>query len=242
MKHKLHFITYGDSGFKKSKVRIKKEAKQFGEFDTITVYDPRQIDADFKSRFEDVLSRKRGGGYYIWKPYFVNKRFQEIKDGEYLIYVDAGCTINMKGKDRFRHYISLLRDSDKGFISFQMPLEEKVWGVAEVFNYFNIGLESEEANSGQYMATVLIIKKNKNSALIIAQWLKTLYDDPELFTDHYHRSPLNINRPEFKENRFDQSPLSLIRKIHGSIVLGDEVPNRRAGPKSFPFWGTRIRR
>jgi hypothetical protein len=235
---KIHFITYGNDRFKNSKVRIKKQAERFGEFDTITVYGPEDIDADFKSRFPNILKKRRGGGFWIWKPYFVNKRFQEIKDGEYLIYLDAGCTINGKGRGRFRHYISLLRDSDKGFVSFQMPNNpEKVWGAVEVFNYFKIGLESEEANSGQYMAGVLVIKKNKNSSMIIEKWLKTLYDDPWLFTNRYHRSPLNKNRPEFKENRHDQSSLSLLRKIHGSIVLGNEVRRKKGGP----FWTTRKR-
>ena len=237
----IHFITYGNGRFKNSKARIKKQAKRFGEFDTITVYGPEDIDADFKSRFATILRKNRGGGFWIWKPYIVNKRFQEIKDGEYLIYLDAGCTINMKGKDRFRHYISLLRDSDKGFISFQLPHIENVWGVAEVFNYFKIGLESEEAKSRQYMAGVLVIKKNKNSSTIIEKWLKTLYDDPWLFTNRYHRSPLNRKRPKFKENRHDQTPLSLLRKIHGSIVLGNEVPNARSAPKNFPFCATRKR-
>jgi hypothetical protein len=251
---KIHFITYGNDRFKNSKARIKKEAERFGEFDTITVYGPDDIDADFKIRFAKILRKNRGGGFWIWKPYIVNKRFQEIKDGEYLIFIDAGCTINMKGKDRFREYISLLRDSDKGFISFQMSHIEKVWGVVEVFNYFKIGLKSKAANSGQYLVGVLIIKKNKNSSTIIQKWLKTLYDDPWLFTNRYHRSPLNKNRPEFKENRYEQSSLSLLRKIHGSIVLANEVPSGRivgkrfiagaegcSGPKKFPFWATRIR-
>ena len=238
---KIHFITYGNDRFKNSKVRIKKQAERFGEFDTITVYGPEDIDADFKNRFANILKKKRGGGFWIWKPYVVNRRFQEIKDGEYLIYIDAGCTINMKGKDRFRYYISRLKDSDKGFISFQLPHREKVWGVVEVFNYFKIGLESEEAKSRQYMAGILIMKKNKNSSFIIEKWLKTLYDDPWLFTNRYHRSSLNKNRPKFKENRHDQSSLSLLRKIHGSIVLGNEVPNARSAPKNFPFCATRKR-
>ena len=217
---KIHFITYGNDKFKAAKVRIRKEAERFGGFDTITVYGPEDLDADFKNRFANILSKKRGGGFWIWKPYFVNKRFQEIKDGEYLIYLDAGCTINMKGKDRFRQYISLLRGSPKGFISFQMRHIEKAWGVVEVFNYFNIG--GEISCHPRYLGL-----KSKEAT----------YDDPNLFTNHYHNSSLNSKRPIFKENRHDQSALSLLRKIHGSIVLGQETQ----GQKNTPFWATRKR-
>lgn len=40
----IHLITYGDDKFKRSKERLKKEAENTGWFDTITVYEPKDLD------------------------------------------------------------------------------------------------------------------------------------------------------------------------------------------------------
>jgi len=62
-----------------------------------------------------------------------------------------------------------------------------------------------------------------------------------LFTDHYNRE----NQEScFIDNRHDQSILSVVRKIHGSIVLGDEtwfVPFGNNESLKYPFWATRKR-
>ena len=65
---KIHFISYGNDRFKKSKERIKQEAIDFGEFDSVEVFGPEDLDEDFRKEYSDVLSVQRGGGYWIWKP------------------------------------------------------------------------------------------------------------------------------------------------------------------------------
>ena len=61
---------------------------------------------------------KKLSGYGIWKYYLINKKINEINNDEFLIYCDAGCTINVKGKDRYYEYLDMLSESDFGIISF----------------------------------------------------------------------------------------------------------------------------
>ena len=178
--------------------------------------------------------------YGIWRPYIIKKKLDEINDDDILIYLDAGCTINNKGEDRFFEYINLLKNSEKGIISFQMNHYEKKWTTKEIFNYFNIDLNSDIANSGQILDGILIMKKNNNLIKMNDSWLKVVYDNPLLFTDHYNKKQADF----FIDNRHEQSIFSLIRKIHGSIILGDEtyfVPFGNKESLIFPFWATRIR-
>ena len=95
----FNFITYGDDMYKVSRERIVKEALEFG-FDTAIAYKPEDFSSEFAETFKDVLKQPRGGGYWIWKWHFILRRLNEIKYGDYLCYLDAGCTISMKGKNR----------------------------------------------------------------------------------------------------------------------------------------------
>ena len=235
----IHLITYGDEVFKNSKKRLFNEARRTGWFDTLTVYGPSNIDDRFKEKFKDILKNKKGGGFWIWKPYFIKKRLSEINENDILIYMDAGCSINPKGVERFKEYIDMLNKSEESIISFQMSHHpEKKWTTKEIFDNFSVGYNSRIANSGQIIATVIPLKKNKDSQSLINRWLNILSNNPKLFTDYY-----NENQEEyFKENRHDQSVFSLIRKKNDTILIEDETffldYNTIEALKS-PFWATR---
>ena len=66
----IHFITYGNKNFEKSKKRIATEAKNTGWFKSIMAFGPKDIAPAFSNEFKDILKMKRGGGYWIWKYYF----------------------------------------------------------------------------------------------------------------------------------------------------------------------------
>ena len=96
----LHFITYGDHNFSTSKNRLLKEAHAFNEFKTITSYGPEDLSQEFKQKHKDILKCSRGGGYWIWRPYILKKKIDTVLEGDFVIYLDAGCTLNPKGKQK----------------------------------------------------------------------------------------------------------------------------------------------
>ena len=80
----------------------------------------------------------------------------------------------------------------------------------------------------------------KSSILCNINIEKILEDNLLLITDYYNK---NNQNKEFINNRHDQSVFSIIRKIHGSIVISDETYfkerfNSKIAQK-FPFWATR---
>ncbi len=59
-------------------------------------------DSDFWNKHKDfILKNKRGYGYWVWKPYLISKILKEINDNDILLYLDAGCELNVNGKDYF---------------------------------------------------------------------------------------------------------------------------------------------
>ena len=239
----IHLITYGDSKYTESKKRIYNQANSLGWFDTITLYSPEDLDADFKEQFKDILELPRGGGYWIWKPYIIKKHLDMINDDDILIYIDAGCYINPKGAERFKEYIEMLNNSEEGCISFQMSQhKEKTWTTKEIFELFNIHNNSDDIlETGQIMATIKMFKKNANAVNIVSAWLNALYINPLVFTDYY-----NKNQCEgFIDNRHDQSVCSIICKLYKTILIEDETyfDNGFGNEVSlrYPLWATKIR-
>lgn len=240
----IHLITYGDSIYEETKQRLYNQASNLGWFDTITSYSPEDLDEEFKKKFKDILSHPRGGGYWIWKPYIINKHLEMIKDDDILIYLDAGCYINPKGFERFKEYIELLKNNEEACISFQMNHHiEKKWTTKEIFEYLNINSGSKDIiESGQIIATVKMFRKCANSINIVSAWLNALHANPLLFTDHYNK---NKQCEIFIDNRHDQSICSVLCKLYKTIILEDETyfEDGFGCPKSLkcPFWATRIR-
>ena len=241
----IHFITYGNEVFEKAKQRLTKEARNFYNFKSVRGYGPEDLDDKFKEKYKDVLSQERGGGYWIWRYHLIEKLLNNIQENEIIIYLDAGCHFNPKGMERFEEYITLLKESKYGMLSFQMNDQiEKFWTVKEIFDYFKIDREGEIGNSGQYLGGVLFIKKCKHSMEWIKRILTILEEDRNLFTDYYN----NKNQKKyFKDNRHEQSVSSVLRKIMGSEVIPkDETwhpqPFGCQQSLKYPIWAMRSKR
>lgn len=241
MSQKIHLITYGNNNFTKSKQRINNEAINSRWFDTITICGPETLTMPFQNEFREILNKPRGAGYWIWKFDIIKQQLNKLDYNDILVYVDAGCSINTNGKTRFNEYIEILNNSKESIISFQMCHIDKKYTNKELFHHFNMNVHDDDANSGQFIGGILIMKNTEKMMNMIDECINVLRADSLLVTDYYNKLE---QCDEFIDNRHDQSILSLVRKKHGSIVLTDETWFTPFGNKEslkFPFWATRKR-
>lgn len=235
---KTHLISYGDEKYASQKEFFKETALASGFFDEIMIYGPQDIDAIFYEQFQIFLNQHKGGGFWIWKPYLIKKVLDSLPLDDILIYCDAGCMINSRGIARFKEYITLLSQSDKGCIAFELPHREFEFTKQEVLDYF--GASAEIADSNQLMATIILFKKSDHATLLVDKWCEALYDKPLLFADDKKRS---IQNEKFIDHRHDQSVFSVIRKTYGAEIIPDEtyfLDFIREG-QAYPFWATRLK-
>jgi hypothetical protein len=241
------FITFGGPtlNFYNSVNRISNQATELDFFTEIIGFTDHDLKSDitFWEKHGDFISNnKRGYGYWLWKPYLITKQFEKINEGDILIYSDCGCEINKNGKQRLLEYIELLENDENkyGIISFDLCYNEYVYTKSELFDYFekngflennkNIRINTHTA------ASIIIIKKNKHSEKIINDWynISCNYD---LINDSKHMDQCD----EFKDHRHDQSILSILLNIYGSIKIKDETYfcNWDDGYK-YPFLAKRL--
>jgi len=234
----IHFITYGNKNFEQSKKRIAADAKNTGWFKSITAFGPKDIAPAFSNEFKDILKMKRGGGYWVWKYYFIPYMLNKIDYGDFLIYVDSGCTVNIDGQEKLQEWFELIKNSEHKIISFQYnQYFENQWTTKEIFDIFGVDDNDDIKESGQYMGGILIMQKHDSVINLFDKCLESIRKDPLIITDYY-----NDNQPfdGFKESRHDQSILSVARKKYGSIVIPNEIDTESTiGHKHIPFWASR---
>lgn len=237
---KIYFITYGDQKYSISKRHLIGLAKHSKFFDHSISFGPKDIDKSFKIQFDKVLSQERGGGFWLWKYYFINKLINEISENDLIVYCDAGASLNFYAKKRFDEYIEIINDSAYG--NFRIECEphfiEKEWTSKQIFDYFQINQESEIGNSVQLEGGHMIFKKNDHTIHYLEQFRKIIEHDQLLITDFYNKTN-QIN--QFVENRHDQSIFSMLSKINGceSIANETEFKNNPKIQYDFPFLSVR---
>lgn len=241
---KCHFITYGDEKYRKCKEQLVSEAYSFGVFESATAYGSGDLTKEFREEFKDTLKKPRGVGYWIWKYDIMKQEFDKMNYGDILVYLDAGCCINIEGKARFNEYLRMLCTGEYGTISFKYNDKwrpEKHWTTKQLFNKLNV--KDSEKNIGQLYAGVIILQKCESTISLLDEFYRLLKDDSNLFTDYYNKTDQDSC---FKENRHDQSVFSLLRKKYGTIMLSDEAKfldgTKEAEvfkTKKYPFWALR---
>jgi len=235
---KKYLISYGDDAFIIQREFFRQTAIASGFFDESKVFTREDIEPQFIKQVYGTLQMRRGGGYWIWKPYFVKRMLDSIALDDILIYCDAGCMINTSGGKRFDEYIDMLVAAETGTIDFELPHKEYEYTKQEVFNYFDAS--DEIIDSDQIMATIVVLRKCPHTIRLVELWYEAAIDNPFLFTDELIILP---QHKDFVANRYDQSVFSIIRKQQGANIIPDETFFRdfeREG-QEFPFWATRIR-
>ena len=231
----VHFRTYGDALYENSKRRIVRQARDTGWFATAAALGPSDLPAAFVTHFRDVLALPRGGGYWIWKFAVIKMAMEHVDDGDVLVYADAGCFINAKGRKRFYEYLSTLNFGGNNIVSFQQTHPEQQYTTERIFKLFAANASVRESN--QYVGGIFILMKGPHQRRWFNFVMQGLKRDKMAITDMYNAETKRINAG-FVDNRHDQSIMSVTRKIVGSAVFPDDT--WPPGNLNNPIWASRI--
>ena len=192
---------------------------------------------------------KRGGGYWVWKPYIIYKKLKEMEDNDILVYIDSGCTLNIFTKEarkRFSDYIEMVNNHWTGFLRFRLPsnCKETIYNNKYFLDFFKKRYNcdiNEYMKDTQLLNGILIMRKNKFVMKFFEEHLKMINDNPKIHTELY-------SQPN-EEHRHDQSVMSLLYKhMGGNLIIPDETWfGGRMGnfgnllSKNYPIWATRLK-
>lgn len=238
----IYFVSYGNRRFVKSRERIANEAKAFG-FDIVKIYTEADLSDDIRNNH--VMQSERGGGYYLWKPYVILQTLKEMKEGDLLFYLDAGCKIvnNEKTRDIYNQYLKLLESNSvitcltakrprlPGYTRYY----EYQWTKRDLFNHLDA---NDFHNEIQVCSGFFLARKCDESVRLVKEWLETSL----LYDCHFIRDTpsYKANYEGFVEHRHDQSVLSLLVRKYNHLILEDQILSYDM-EDIYPFCAVRIR-
>ncbi len=197
-------INYCNNDFKEARARLTKSALEKGNFDRVIEYSAKDIDKDFYQANKKILNKRRGAGYWLWKPYIIHKTLKEssIKDGDIVFYCDAGIEFLAPIDSHF----SLFNELQQDVILFDTNVLCKDRCKRDSFILMNCD-EQKAYDFPVILAGVQFYKKSLESITFIEKLLKYC-SDYRIITDS--RSKLGQELEEFRWHRHDQSIFSLM--------------------------------
>lgn len=260
---KIHFLTFGteftrlNTCFAKTKYRLGDQAKRTGWFDTINICGEEDVWKEkFWSNSYDDHARARKErtnaywDFYWYKATLVNKIISSslIKDDDILVWLDAGCAINIRAKKRFYEYVDLVNNGP-GFVGFGGPKHKKNSFPSEITHtkkdlLIFLNIDKELWGTTQLASGAFLIKKNDFGLKLMSDWCKISNIDHFINDDKGYYP----EEKDFMAHRHDQSILSCLVKQHydalvDSIVdINEFASDRTKDPKYiFPFKAMRIK-
>jgi hypothetical protein len=208
---KYHFITFATENYLKDAQELCDSAFNKGGFDTVKIYNFDHIDPVFSSKNNHILTLPRGAGYWLWKPYIIQKHLLEIDDGDILCYCDSSYLFlnNIRSVSDIwlsNKNIGIAQNKPNG--NFYRECEYTKFDTLVLMNVSR-NLHASYRNSYQAWAGFFLTRKCLNSIRFIGEWL-TYAQDFRTITDV--KSTFGPEDSNFIDNRHDQSILSILLK------------------------------
>ena len=215
---KKHLLIFGTDDYNQSISTLIESSKNF--FDKVHRFRFTDIDSEFYNENIEILTQKKGAGYWLWKPYFIKKIFEQINDGDILFYVDAGNVFLYDPSFLYEKLPEntgiILFDNRDGIMSGSFA-QNFISCKKDIFVLMNC--DSYEYVNGKHLnASYQIYQKNELSKKFISEYLFfcknkfILTDIPNIYGSNYSG---------YYDHRHDQSVLSLLSIKHKINPLVD---------------------
>ena len=189
----ITLCTYFTDDMSRSALLLADSAQDKG-IERVVMYGPDALGSDFQMICSEILSKPRGAGYWIWKPYIILRTMTEMEDGDLLMYSDAGVLIN-------HHTDYLLSSMDQELLLFGSLNKHRMWIKQECRAHIR-GAYIQEME--QCQASVIMLRVGEFTRRFITEWL-TWCMVPGMIDDNYQP---DLQQPDFIEHRHDQAILT----------------------------------
>ena len=218
---KIHFLTFGGGSpaFSEAVDRLVKQAPQLQLFDHIYGFKEHDLVSDpifWNLHKSFILSQSRGFGYWLWKPYLIQKVMNQAHTNDIILYCDCGNELDIRKRDLLQDLFEKVK-TELLIATYPCPhrdpfLDEIKWVKRDLLEFFGIERSSEFLSTNQRQANPLLLYKTEQTESFVNRWYLIASQNYHYIDD----SPSLIeNYPEFQEHRHDQSIFSLMTKKYG---------------------------
>jgi hypothetical protein len=184
--------------------------KEFNIFDEINVYTADDLIKDtsfWKQHSNFIINNRRGFGYWIWKPYLIKKKMEELNDGDIILYLDSRIIIKPDEKQYLLQYIDIVKEK-KILYSDIHKTSEFMYNKMDLIYKLNMQNNDLISSTYQCEANIQLIYVCKETRELI----NTIYNYACVYYNIDDTPSIIPNHPIFKDHRHDQSLFSLLIK------------------------------
>lgn len=213
----IRLITYSADNMTTSRDKCVQSAYKFGAEEVYSFHSKNDVGNDFYETNKAILDTefcengtRPCAGYWLQKPYFINRVMNLSNDGDIVCYVDAGVEIIAS----LQHIVDAM---DQDVFLFTNGLQHVHWCKMDTMeaiyphDVYGRGLtwdrDSAIATLQQVQASAMFFRVNDFTRKFVKEWLLWC-QMPGLIDD----SPSIIpNHPEFASHRYDQAILCCLQ-------------------------------
>lgn len=202
----IKIITYTDNRMTISAGLCMRSARDMGA-DEQYAYGPNDLPVKFRFRMSHLLDQERGAGFYCWKPKCVEMAADGMKNGDYLVWSDAGTTW-------LEHINKLIECMDEDIMFFTNGFKQVDWCKMDCLSAMlsQLPLPAIKISEAlQVQASHIIFKITDETRDFIDRWYWWSIQ-PCMIDNEPSKIP---NYPEFREHRWDQSILTNLQMSAG---------------------------
>ncbi|MDD9886182.1 MAG: hypothetical protein OXU83_03345 [Gammaproteobacteria bacterium] len=250
-KPQIFFMTFGGGAgkYRRAVRRVCREARAFGLFDGITGHTDESLRRDFPDFRREhgafiEANKRRGYGCWLWKPFLILHHLQTMREGDILLYVDAGCELNPHGRQRLAEYVEMCAEHSVVTFRVAAQFEYPVKHWTKMDTILRLDPELQMVEQAQHECGVMLLKKTAATVKLAREWFAVCTENNYRYLDD--SESVAPNDGNFREHRHDQSVATLLLVKHGlDFCLSGErnfKPGRwHTDGAQFPVWTSRHR-
>lgn len=237
-------LVFGSTRYQKALQHLVQEAFESYWFEAVDIWNERRLQMEEPEWFQEhqhLVTRysKYGYGLWCWKPFLVSRCMRAFPNHT-IVYLDAGCQLNVSkpSAERFQEYV--LAAQTHGLCVFQLQALDRQYCRCDVLQRITRCDSPEQVQSRQIMSGAFVLSASHPKAIqAVEEWQywsdfdKGSLLDPD--ATHHHRG--------FRSHRHDQSIFSLVVRALADVYIVDDetyfAPDWATRGASYPFWARR---
>ena len=200
---KINLLTYSDTNYSQLQKTLSENAILSRAFNNVISKTREDLQkTEFYHKHKEILDQSRGGGYWLWKPFFILQQLCTMQPNDILMYVDCGDVL--QDLDSLRKFLKTKMENLDVLLT-KGAFKNSLYTKRDCFVL--MGCDNKAYwDEIQMEAGILVFKNTMQSKEILNKWIQYC-SNPKISTD-VENTCEEPNLEGFIDHRHDQSVLT----------------------------------
>ena len=210
-------VNYADRKFFDAQKRNIETGLSKGGFDAGLPLGFTDLPLEFRLKNEHLFKKKRGAGFWIWKPQVCLEAIKKARPGELIVYCDAG----QRFVGPYQPLLDAMGAHPMVFTQSDGERRGRRTIASDskrfVLDFYEIAPESPQGQADIASGNLFAFRNSPEAIDFLTHWRDDMTHDPRMVNWQLN-NPLP-EYPQFMRNKHDMASLSCLRVLRGYPIL-----------------------